>query len=185
MAELKDYHFDLPENRIAQNPAEKRDNSRLMVIDRKTGALEHKFFRDVAGFLREGDVLVTNESKVFPARLIGQKEDTGAPVELLLLEHRGKGIWEAIMKPGRKGKKGAVLRFGGGRLKAEVLESLDEGCKLIEFCCGEDENFFDVLGEIGKVPLPPYINEGEVSVDAKERYQTVYANPGQTGSAAA
>ncbi|MCL1792783.1 MAG: tRNA preQ1(34) S-adenosylmethionine ribosyltransferase-isomerase QueA [Oscillospiraceae bacterium] len=185
MALLKDYRFDLPENLIAQTPAEKRDASRLMVLDKKTGAMEHRHFCDIVHYLRAGDVLVVNESKVFPARLIGEKEGTGAAVELLLLENMGGDVWEAIMKPGRKGKKGAAFCFGGGRLRAEVLQGLDDGKKLVEFFFGKGERFSDLLEEIGKAPLPPYIKESESSADAKERYQTVYANPGQPGSAAA
>ena len=185
MAELKDYYFDLPEAQIAQSPADRRDKSKLMAIDRKTGAIEHRNFYDIPDYLNAGDALVINESKVFPARLIGEKNETGAAVEFLLLENKGGDIWEIIMKPGRKGKKGAAFRFGGGRLEAEVLRSLDDGCKLVEFHYGKNERFFDILEEIGKVPLPPYIRESEVSADAKERYQTVYANPGQLGSAAA
>ena len=180
---LKDYWFELPENLIAQNPTEKRDESRLMVIDRKSGALEHKKFYNIADYLRRGDVLVINESKVFPARLLGEKEQTGAAVEFLLLEDRGGGVWEIIMKPGRKGKKGALFSFGGGKLKAEIKESKADGNKLAQFYYRG--SFFDILGETGKIPLPPYIDENAVTVDAKERYQTIYANGEKSGSSAA
>jgi len=187
MTRLDDYFFELPEGLIAQNPAHRRDHSRLMTIDKKTGAIGHKNFYDLPGCLCEGDVLVVNESKVFPARLIGQKEDTGAAAEFLLLEDKGGGLWEAIAKPGKKTKKGARFDFGGGRLKAEVVDSSpsEDGCRLVEFNYSEGENFFDILDEIGKVPLPPYIKASGLDIDARERYQTVYANSGQTGSAAA
>ena len=185
MAELKDYYFDLPKNLIAQNPADRRDDSKLMVLDRKTGAIEHKHFYEISDYLTGGDVLVINESKVFPARINGRKEDTPAAAEFLLLERKEGDLWEVIMKPGRKGKKGAVFCFGGGRLKAEIVSSLDDGVKLAEFRYDKSECFFDILDEIGKIPLPPYIRESEVSVNAKERYQTVYARADRTGSAAA
>jgi len=183
---LKDYYFDLPENLIAQNPADKRDESKLMVLDRKKHTVEHKKFYNIADYLRKGDVLVINESRVFPARLIGEKEDTGAYVEFLLLENKGVDIWEIIMKPGRKGRKGAVFSFGNGILKAEVLQSLDDGNKLVKFYYDKNDGvFYDILDQIGKIPLPPYIKETEVKVSAKERYQTVYANDDKTGSSAA
>ncbi|MCL2775206.1 MAG: tRNA preQ1(34) S-adenosylmethionine ribosyltransferase-isomerase QueA [Oscillospiraceae bacterium] len=183
---LKDYYFDLPENLIAQNPADKRDESKLMALDRKKHTVEHKKFYNVADYLYKGDVLVINESKVFPARLIGEKEDTGAAVEFLLLENKGNDIWEIIMKPGRKGRKGVIFSFGNGKLKAEVLQSLDDGNKLVKFYYDKNDGvFYDILGEIGKIPLPPYIRENEVKVNAKERYQTIYANEDKTGSSAA
>jgi len=184
---LKDYYFFLPENLIAQNPADKRDESRLMLIDRKTDTIEHKKFYNIADYLRKGDVLVINESKVFPARLLGEKENTGAVVEFLLLENKGADIWEIIMKPGRKGRKNAVFSFGGGKLKAEVLQALDDGNKLVKFYYDKEKykTFYNILDEIGKIPLPPYIKESEVKVNAKERYQTVYANEEKKGSSAA
>ena len=186
---LKDYYFDLPENLIAQNPSDKRDGSRLMIIDRKTDSVKHKNFHNIADYLCKGDVLVINESKVFPARLIGVKEDTGAAVEFLLLENKGGDVWEIIMKPGRKGRKDVVFSFGGGILKAKVLQSLDDGNKLVQFYynkADKPENlFYNILDEIGKIPLPPYIKETEVKVNAKERYQTVYAKDDKTGSSAA
>jgi len=203
---LNDYYFELPENLIAQNPADKRDESKLMVIDRKNNTAEHKKFYNVADYLYKGDVLVINESKVFPARLIGEFVGDGAinerssfhvpprRVEFLLLENKGEDIWEIIMKPGRKGRKNAVFSFGDGKfkLKAEVLESLDDGNKLVKFYFDRNERssfnygmFFDILDEIGKIPLPPYIKESEVKVNAKERYQTVYANEDKKGSSAA
>jgi S-adenosylmethionine:tRNA ribosyltransferase-isomerase len=184
---LADYRYDLPERLIAQNPSEKRDGSRLMVIDRKSGDITHRRFADITDYLCKGDVLVINESKVFPARLTGESEQKKS-VEFLLLESKGGDIWEIIMKPGRKGRKDAVFSFGNGELKAKILESLDDGGKLVQFFYGKEEhagNFFDLLDRIGKIPLPPYIKESEVTVDAKERYQTVYANDGKSGSAAA
>jgi len=183
MSTLKDYYFDLPENLIAQNPADKRDESRLMTIDRKSNKTEHKNFYHITDYLCKGDVLVINESKVFPARLLGEKEDTGAAVEFLLLENKGGDVWEIIMKPGRKGRKDAVFSFGNDKLKAKVLQSLDDGNKLVKF--DYDGLFFNILDEIGKIPLPPYIKESEVTVNAKERYQTVYANEDKKGSSAA
>ena len=184
MTVLKDYWFDLPENLIAQNPAEKRDESRLLVIDRKSGTIEHKNFYNIIDYLHRGDVLVINESKVFPARLLGEKEATGALVEFLLLENMGGDVWEIIMRPGRKGKKGAVFSFGGGELKAKIIDSYADGNKLAQFYYSSG-SFFDILGAIGKIPLPPYIDESAVTVDAKERYQTVYANGEKSGSSAA
>ena len=186
MATLKDYYFALPENLIAQNPSDKRDRSRLMIIDRKSNNIEHKYFYDIADHLCKGDVLVINESKVFPARLIGEKEDTKAAVEFLLLENKIGDVWEIIMKPGRKGRKNVVFSFGNGRLKAKILESLDDGNKIARFEYDKKDGiFFDILDEIGKIPLPPYIHENEVTVNAKERYQTVYAKDDQKGSSAA
>ena len=188
MAATKDYRFDLPVRQIAQNPAEKRDNARLMIIDRQKNTIEHKYFYDISNYLRPGDLLVVNESKVFPARLVGERESTKGAVEFLLLEQKGEDIWEIIMKPGRKGKKDAVFSFGDGRLKAKILQSRCEETKLAEFYYDKGdmgETFFDILDSLGKVPLPPYISEGELRVDAKLRYQTVYASPEQVGSAAA
>ena len=179
MTFLKDYYFDLPENLIAQNPADKRDQSRLMVIDRKNDTIKHKYFYDIADYLCKGDVLVINESKVFPARLVSEN------AEFLLLENKGGDIWEIIMKPGKKGRKDAVFSFGGGKLTAKILQSFDNGNKLAQFFYDKSKMFFDILDEIGKIPLPPYIKESEVKVNAKERYQTVYANGDKSGSAAA
>ena len=204
MVILKDYYFDLPESLIAQNPADKRDESRLMVIDRKNNKTGHKNFYNIIDYLNKGDVLVINESKVFPARLIGERvgdavlsvpqtpvgfADTpfqkGAKIEFLLLENKGGDIWEIIMKPGKKGRKDAVFSFGDGILKAKILQSLDDGNKLVKFEYNKNNLFFNILDEIGKIPLPPYIKESEVRVDAKERYQTVYAKEDQKGSSAA
>ncbi|MCL2096581.1 MAG: tRNA preQ1(34) S-adenosylmethionine ribosyltransferase-isomerase QueA [Oscillospiraceae bacterium] len=187
MGTLKDYYFDLPENLIAQNPAEKRDFSKLMVIDRKNNTVEHRNFYNIIDYLCQGDALVINESRVFPARLLGDV------AEFLLLENKGGDVWEIIMKPGKKGRKDAVFSFGessgGGsfELTAKILETLDGGRKLAEFYYDKNiyKNLFAVLEKIGKIPLPPYIKEGAVTVNAKERYQTVYAKKDKTGSSAA
>ena len=191
---LQDYYFELPEELIAQNPADKRDESRLMLINRADGGIEHKHFYDIADYLDAGDVLIINESKVFPARLIGERANSAGGIsaaEFLLLEHRSAGkrdeTWEVIMKPGRRGRPGAAFSFGSGALRGEIAESLDDGNKLVRFDYDRNKygNFFEVLDEVGKIPLPPYILEDNVKVDAKERYQTVYANDDKTGSAAA
>lgn len=192
---LQDYHFELPETLIAQNPADKRDESKLMLIDRKSGTIKHKKFYNILEYLNAGDVLVINESKVFPARLIGERltdKLIGATsaVEFLLLENKSENheeIWEIIMKPGKKGKPGAIFSFGNGKLKAEILKSFEDGNKLARFFYDTNKyrNFFEVLDEIGRIPLPPYILENNVKVNAHERYQTVYANEDKTGSAAA
>lgn len=192
---LKDYYFELPENLIAQNPAEKRDQSKLMAIDRCRKTIEHKNFYDIENYLRDGDVLVINESKVIPARLFGKREDTGASVEFLLLEQIAQieqndaaiGIctWKIIMKPAKKGKKHTVFTFGGGssKLKAEILEILDDGCRLVKFYC-DNGAFYKILDEIGVMPLPPYIKDCTLEeTNVKERYQTVYAR--ESGSSAA
>jgi len=197
MTSLKDYFFELPENLIAQNPADKRDESKLMLIDRKNNTIEHKKFYDIVDYLRKGDVLVINESKVFPARLIGERVGDAVlsvppkKIEFLLLENKGDDVWEIIMKPGRKGRKGVVFSFGNDavKLEAEILESLDNGNKLVKFYYDKSDTknaaFYNILDEIGKIPLPPYIKESEVKVNAKERYQTVYANDDKSGSSAA
>ena len=198
---LKDYYFELPEKLIAQNPTDKRDESRLMLINRASGDITHKHFYNIIDYLNAGDVLIVNESKVFPARLIGEQMtynnndgDNKSAIEFLLLESKSANneeIWEIIMKPGRKGKIGAMFAFGikdgKGELEAEILENLDDGNKLVKFSYDKSKyaNFFEMLDEIGKIPLPPYILEDNVKVDAKERYQTVYANDDKTGSAAA
>ena len=185
MTPLTDYYFDLPRDLIAQNPADRRDDSKLMIVDRKNNALEHKKFYNIPDYLNAGDVLVINESKVFPARLKGIKEDSGTSIEFLLLENKGDDLWEVLMKPGKKGTKGSVFCFGEGRLKAEIVQASNYSVKLAEFHYDKSECFFDILNEIGKIPLPPYIKESEVFVSAKERYQTVYAKNDQLGSAAA
>ena len=172
------YKFDLPEELIAQTPVEPRDASRLMCLDRESGAISHRHFRDLPSLLRPGDLLVANDSRVLPARLYGQKEDTGAAMEFLLLEQKEQKRWEVMVKPGRRAKVGTRFVFGDGLLRAEVLDVLEGGNRLVEFTC--DGDIFSVLHQIGQMPLPPYITE---KLQDKERYQTVYSH--ELGSAAA
>lgn len=175
---VKDFYFDLPQELIAQDPIEDRSSSRLLVLDKNSGEVEHKVFTDIVDYLRPEDCLVINNTKVIPARLFGVKEDTKAKVELLLLKRRENNVWETLVKPGRKVRTGARLDFGDGRLKATVLEVLDEGNRLIQF--EYDGIFEEVLDELGQMPLPPYITH---ELKDKNRYQTVYAK--YEGSAAA
>ena len=180
MSELKtsDFYFDLPEELIAQDPLEDRSSSRLLVLDKETGKTEHHVFSEIAEYLKPGDCLVLNNTKVIPARLLGQKADTGATVEVLLLKRREKDVWETLVKPGKKCKPGAKLSFGDGLLMAEVLETVEEGNRLIRF---EYEGIFEeILDKLGEMPLPPYITH---KLQDKNRYQTVYAK--YEGSAAA
>ncbi len=174
----EDFFYDLPESLIAQTPLSKRDNSRLLVLNRQTGEISHRHFYDIGEYLEEGDLLVVNNSRVLPARLYGYKKDTGANMEFLLLEQKEKDTWEVLVKPGKKAKPGAEFVFGDGLLSAEVSEVLDGGNRLVKF--SYDGNFFAVLDEIGQMPLPPYITE---KLEDKERYQTVYSK--ELGSAAA
>lgn len=180
MAELKksDFYFDLPEELIAQDPLEDRSGSRLLMLDKNTGRTEHHIFREIIDYLRPGDCLVLNNTKVLPARLMGIKEDTGASVEVLLLKRRENDIWETLVKPGKKAKPGTKLIFGDGSLRAEVLEVVEEGNRLIRFCY--EGIFEEVLDQLGEMPLPPYITH---KLQDKNRYQTVYAK--YDGSAAA
>ena len=180
MAELKksDFYFELPEELIAQDPLEDRSGSRLLMLDKKTGAVEHHIFREIVDYLRPGDCLVLNNTKVLPARLMGVKEDTGATIEVLLLKRRENDIWETLVKPGKKAKPGTKLSFGDGLLNAEVLEVVEEGNRLIQF--QYDGIFEEVLDKLGEMPLPPYITH---KLQDKNRYQTVYAK--YEGSAAA
>lgn len=173
-----DFYYDLPKERIAQTPVEPRDHSRLLVMDRFTGAMEHRHFYDIVDYLRPGDLLVINDSRVLPARLYGVKEDTGAHMELLLLEQKGNQVWECLAKPGKKAKPGTKLIFGNGLLTGEVVEVKEDGNRMVQFTC--DGNFYSVLDQIGQMPLPPYITE---KLQDKERYQTVYSK--ELGSAAA
>ncbi|MGL5615477.1 MAG: tRNA preQ1(34) S-adenosylmethionine ribosyltransferase-isomerase QueA [Sarcina sp.] len=175
---VKDFDFDLPEELIAQHPLEKRDSSRLMVVDRETGELKHEHFHDILNHLRKGDTLVLNNTRVLPARLFGTKVDTGAKVELLLLKRIKGNLWECLTKPGKKAKVGAEFTFGEGKLKAVVRAIGEEGNREIEFIY--DGIFEQVLDELGQMPLPPYIHE---KLEDKERYQTVYSK--EKGSAAA
>lgn len=173
-----DFFYELPEELIAQTPAEPRNSSRLLKIDRKTGALEHSRFYNLCDYLKKGDLLVMNDSRVLPARLYGKKEGTGAFMEFLLLEQKGDKLWEILVRPGKRAKPGARFIFGEGLLKAEILETVEGGNRIAEFEC--DGNFFTALEEIGQMPLPPYITE---KLEDKERYQTVYSR--ELGSSAA
>lgn len=173
-----DFYFDLPQELIAQDPLADRSASRLLMLDKNTGATEHHVFREIIDYLRPGDCLVLNNTKVIPARLMGVKEDTGATIEVLLLKRREKDVWETLVKPGKKAKPGTRLTFGDGSLKAEVLDVVEEGNRLIRFFY---EGFFEeVLDRLGEMPLPPYITH---KLQDKNRYQTVYAK--YEGSAAA
>ncbi len=173
-----DFYYDLPKELIAQTPAEPRDSSRLLVLDRQSGETVHKHFFDIIDYLDEGDLLVCNDSRVLPARIYGIKEPTGARVEFLLLKQISGNRWETLCKPGKKAKKGARFSFGDGLLYATVAEVKDDGNRIVDFEC--DENFFSTLDKIGQMPLPPYITE---ELKDKERYQTVYSH--ELGSAAA
>jgi len=178
--ELKksDFYFDLPEELIAQDPLEDRSSSRLLVIDKNTGKTQHRVFKDIIEYLNPGDCLVLNNTKVIPARLYGEREGTGGQVEVLLLK-RGEGdVWETLVRPGKKCKPGQKLVFGGGKLHAEVLETVDDGNRLIKFFY--DGIWEEVLDSLGEMPLPPYITH---KLKDKNRYQTVYAK--YDGSAAA
>ncbi|WP_255992700.1 tRNA preQ1(34) S-adenosylmethionine ribosyltransferase-isomerase QueA [Clostridium perfringens] len=175
---VSDFYFELPGELIAQYPLEKRDSSRLMVLDKKTGEIEHRKFHDILEYLNEGDTLVLNNTRVLPARLIGEKEETGGKIEFLLLKRIEGDKWECLAKPGRKAKVGTVFTFGEGKLKAIVREIGEEGNRIIEFMY--DGIFEQVLDELGQMPLPPYIHE---KLEDKERYQTVYSK--EKGSAAA
>ncbi|MCI8387485.1 MAG: tRNA preQ1(34) S-adenosylmethionine ribosyltransferase-isomerase QueA [Clostridiales bacterium] len=177
----KDFYYDLPEELIAQHPSEVRDMSRLMVIDRKTGELEHKVFHDIIDYLEPGDALVINNSKVIPARLYGVKEETGAQIEFVLLKQHELDRWEVMVRPGRRVKPGTSIIFGDGLLRADVIETLDGGNRMVEFVYDKERsNIYDILDRIGNMPLPPYITE---RLADKSRYQTVYAKT--EGSAAA
>lgn len=174
----KDFYYDLPEELIAQDPLLNRSSSRLMLLDKETGEIEHKHFYDILDYLNPGDCLVLNETKVIPARLYGVKEDTGAQVEVLLLHRKDKEHWECLVKPGKKLKPGARISFGDGRLKAEIVDILEEGNRLIRF---EFSGIFEeVLDQLGEMPLPPYITH---KLEDRTRYNTVYAK--EEGSAAA
>lgn len=176
-----DFYYDLPPELIAQHPSEKRDESRLMVIDRKSGQVTHRVFKDIIDYLECGDVLVINDSKVIPARLLGKKEDTGIDMEVLLLREREADVWECLTRPGRRAKEGTSIIFGGGVLRATVTGVLDNGNRTVRLEYDRERyNINTVLDEVGTMPLPPYITE---SLSDKDRYQTVYAN--ESGSAAA
>ena len=173
-----DYYFELPEELIAQDPLEDRSSSRLLMLDRISGEVQHHVFKNVIDYLKPGDCLVLNNTKVIPARLLGVKEDTGAAVEVLLLKRRENDIWETLVKPGKKLRPGAKMVFGDGILKAEVLEVVEEGNRLVKFYY--EGIWEEVLDQLGEMPLPPYITH---KLQDKNRYQTVYAK--YEGSAAA
>lgn len=173
-----DFYYELPQQLIAQTPVEPRDNSRLLVFDRTESRIEHKTFYSICDYLREGDCLILNDTRVLPARLYGIKEETGARVEFLLLSQRQNDVWEVMAGPGKRAKTGSKFIFGGGMLKCEILDVLDGGNRLAKFYF--EGGFFSVLDEIGHMPLPPYITE---KLGDKERYQTVYSK--RLGSAAA
>ncbi len=176
--DVKDFDYELPEELIAQDPLLDRSSSRLLVLDKESGELSHRHFTDILEYLSAGDCLVINDTKVIPARLLGIKEDTGAHVEILLLTRKTGDIWECLVRPGKKLKKGARAVFGDGSLKAEILDTVNEGNRLVRF---EYEGIFEeVLDRLGEMPLPPYITH---KLKDKDRYQTVYAK--HEGSAAA
>lgn len=173
-----DFDYELPQELIAQTPAEPRDHSRLLVYSRTDGSIQHLHFYDLPRFLHRGDALVLNETKVIPARLLGEKEDTGVPVEILLLKRLEKDIWEGLVRPGRRLKPGAVCSFGGGLLRAEIIGNAEDGGRTIRF--DYSGVFEEILDRLGQMPLPPYIHE---ELADQTRYQTVYAR--REGSAAA
>lgn len=175
---VSDFNFELPEELIAQDPLEDRSSSRLLVLDKETGEVEHKVFKDVTSYLKKGDCLVINDTKVIPARLFGVKEDTEAKIEVLLLKRKEHDVWETLVKPGKKAKPGTVIVFGDGLLKGTVVDVVEEGNRLIQF--SYEGIFEEILDELGQMPLPPYITH---QLQDKNRYQTVYAK--HDGSAAA
>lgn len=173
-----DFYFDLPQEQIAQDPLSDRSSSRLMVLHKKTGEIEHRTFTDIVEYLKPGDCLVRNNTKVIPARLFGTREDTGAVIEFLLLKRRQDDVWETLVKPGKKARTGAKISFGEGILKGEIVDVLEDGNRLIQF--SYEGIFEEILDELGQMPLPPYITH---KLEDKNRYQTVYAK--YDGSAAA
>lgn len=173
-----DFYYDLPEELIAQDPLEDRSSSRLLVLDKKTGEREHRVFKDIIEYLKPGDCLVINDTKVIPARLIGERVGTGAKIEVLLLKRKENDVWETLVKPGRKMKVGAQVSFGNGLLTGEVIDVVEEGNRLIQF--HYEGIFEEVLDQLGQMPLPPYITH---QLQDRNRYNTVYAT--HEGSAAA
>lgn len=173
-----DFYYELPEELIAQDPLEDRESSRLLVLDKESGAISHHIFREITDYLNPGDCLVINDTKVIPARLIGEKEGTGAKIELLLLKRKENNIWETLVKPGKKAKPGTRVTFGEGLLTGEILEVACEGNRLVQFTY--EGIFEEILDRLGQMPLPPYITH---QLQDKNRYQTVYAK--HSGSAAA
>lgn len=176
--DVKDFDYDLPEELIAQDPLEDRSSSRLMVLDKKTGEVSHHVFKEIVKYLRPGDCLVLNNTKVIPARLFGVKEGTMAKIEILLLKRRQNDVWETLVKPGKKAKPGTRIIFGDGLLTGEVIDVVDDGNRLIQF--SYEGIFEEILDKLGQMPLPPYITH---QLKDKNRYQTVYAK--YDGSAAA
>ena len=176
--DVKDFDYDLPEELIAQDPLEDRSSSRLMVLDKKTGEVSHHVFKEIVKYLRPGDCLVLNNTKVIPARLFGVKEGTMAKIEILLLKRRQNDVWETLVKPGKKAKPGTKIIFGDGLLTGEVIDVVDDGNRLIQF--SYEGIFEEILDKLGQMPLPPYITH---QLKDKNRYQTVYAK--YDGSAAA
>lgn len=173
-----DFYFDLPQELIAQTPLKERDHSRLLCLDKKTGEIGHHHFYDILSFLKKGDLLVINDSRVLPARIYGENEK-GGKLEILLLKEKEKDTWEMLVKPGKRAKIGSRLSFGGGILCGEILDITEEGNRICRFTYN-GANIYEVLDQIGQMPLPPYITE---KLSDKERYQTVYSN--EIGSAAA
>ncbi len=173
-----DFYYELPEELIAQTPIEPRNHSRLLKIDRETGEATHDRFYNLCSYLKKGDCLVLNDSRVLPARIYGEKVENGSFIEFLLVDRREEFVWEILCRPGKKAKIGTKFSFGGGKLTAEILEVLEDGNRVAKFECSG--NFYEVLDEIGQMPLPPYIT---AKLENKERYQTVYSN--EIGSAAA
>lgn len=176
--DLKDFNYDLPEELIAQDPLEDRSSSKLMVLHKDTGRIEHKIFRDIIDYLNPGDCLVINDTKVIPARLMGIKEDTGAAIEVLLLKRNADDVWECLVKPGKKARTGARIVFGEGLLVGEIVDVIEDGNRMIKF--HYEGIFEEILDKLGQMPLPPYITH---KLQDKNRYQTVYAR--NEGSAAA
>lgn len=176
--DLKDFNYDLPEELIAQDPLEDRSSSRLMVLHKDTGRIEHKIFRDIIDYLNPGDCLVINDTKVIPARLMGIKEDTGAAIEVLLLKRNADDVWECLVKPGKKARTGARIVFGEGLFVGEIVDVIEDGNRMIKF--HYEGIFEEILDKLGQMPLPPYITH---KLQDKNRYQTVYAK--NEGSAAA
>ena len=176
--DLKDFNYDLPEELIAQDPLEDRSSSRLMVLHKDTGRIQHKIFRDIIDYLNPGDCLVINDTKVIPARLMGIKEDTGAAIEVLLLKRNADDVWECLVKPGKKARTGARIVFGEGLLVGEIVDVIEDGNRMIKF--HYEGIFEEILDKLGQMPLPPYITH---KLQDKNRYQTVYAK--NEGSAAA
>lgn len=173
-----DFYYDLPKELIAQDPLEDRSSSRLLVLHRKSGRVEHRVFTDIVEYLKPGDCLVRNNTKVIPARLYGTRVDTGATIELLLLKRMENDVWETLVKPGKKARQGAVISFGDGILTGEIIDVKEDGNRLIQF--RYEGIFEEILDQLGQMPLPPYITH---QLEDKNRYQTVYAK--HSGSAAA